>query len=1143
MNHSSSERMKYSAFTLASLVFLVLSSISFLRAQERPIEFERVSIMQGLSQSDVNCILRDRQGFMWFGTQDGLNRYDGYTFTVYRHTPSDSNSISDNYITALCEDGDGNLWIGTQNGLNEFDRSRTRFRPFLLPPDSGGGHGDNFISSICGESGGSLLVGTLGGALNRLGTAGGRWSPVPYDSSGRMRAGRGGSVAVLAVAKDRAGRVWVGTRGEGLIELDRTGEILARYRHDFADGGSLSHDIVQSILEDRQGNFWIGTNHGLNRLDRGSGRFRRYPFGKDPHSVYANYIFCVYEDESGALWAGTDEGLELYDRATDRFRHIESRPEDPEALSDGAVTSIFDAGGVVWFGTKRGLNKFCRFRKKFQNYKYRPGQKQSLSDNKVWSIYCDRRGVLWVGSNGGLDAIERNSGRTVHYRHIPSDPSSLSNNSVMAILEDERGMIWLGTWGGGLNRFDRKSGTFKHFTRHTGDTLYSSDNTVVSLSEDRNDTLWLATYGGLAAFDLKKEEFLSPEPLPPGCAEIFHDPVRVVRSDSRQRIWLGMSQGLVSLDLRNRVCSLYRHQPGDPATLSDDRVLSMEEAGDGRLLIGTEGGLNLFSASTGSSTRMGVADGLPNDVVCGILEDLRGNFWISTNKGLAMVNPRTRKVRTYDMADGLQSNEFNEWASYRSPSGEMFFGGVNGLTSFFPDSLIDNPYIPPIVLTSLKFGGDGSGPGRVPPDTNELCLSYRQNSFSFEFAALDFTKSEKNQYAYMVEGFDHDWIFSGTRRYASYTNLDPGAYTLRLKGSNNDGVWNESGFSLRLSIAPPFWRTWWFRGSGILCLLSLAAAGVLSRLKVIRKRNDLLEKKIEERTKELEVINRALQTEVQERKRTESELRRLKEHLEVQVRERTAELSNTVSSLEQQAAAREIAERNLLAYQEKLQLLASDLSATEERERRRLSRSLHDSIGQTLAFCKIKLGSVQRSARLAGSDKRLREVLGMIEQSISDTRRLTLELSPPILHELGLVPAIEWLCNRIGEEHGIDFSIQDEAHPAELDADTSILLFHAVREVVVNIVKHAAASHAFIRVLRRGESLSVRVEDNGRGFDASILQDHENRHDGFGLFHIRERLHSLGGVLEIESTPGSGTHVVLTLPLHRGVEQNGGGVR
>ena len=1130
-------RMNYSLFTISSLVSFFISSISFVVAQEPRIEFERVSITQGLSQSEVNCILRDRQGFMWFGTQDGLNRYDGYTFTVYRHNPSDSNSISDNYVTALAEDRGGNLWIGTQNGLNEFDPGRGRFRTFVPPPGSGGGPAGKFISSICEDSDGGLFVGSLGGELYRLETARGRWSPVRWDSA----AGGGtGSAAVLAIAGDREGKVWVGTRGEGLAELDRSGGIRARYRHTPGLETSLSHEIVQCVLEDRRGNFWVGTSHGLNRLDRRSGKFKRYAFGRDPRSVYANYIFCIFEDQTGALWAGTDEGVQLYDAEQDRFRHIESRPEDPEALSDDAIMSIYDAGGVVWFGTKRGLNKYCRYRKKFQNYRHRPGEQNSLSDNKVWSVYSDREGVLWVGSNGGLDAIDRKSGRTVHYRHNPSDPASLSNNSVMSILEDESGVMWLGTWGGGLNRFDRKTGTFKRFIRRASDSLYSSDNTVVSMAEDKNRTLWLATYGGMAAFDIGEERFRSPGKTAPGCAELFHDPVRVVRADLHDRIWAGTSQGLLALDLRSGSCTAFRHHLPDPSTLSDDRVLSMGGSGDDRLLVGTEEGLNLFSPSSGASIRFTVANGLPNDVICGILEDARGNLWISTNKGLAMLNPATGKVRTYDMADGLQSNEFNEWASYRSASGELFFGGVNGLTGFFPDSLGENPLIPPVVVTSLNVGGREAGSGHPVSDTNGLDLSYRENSLSFEFAALDYTKPEKNQYAYMLEGFDQDWIYSGTRRYASYTNLDPGTYRLRLKGSNNDGVWNDGGFSLRLTIAPPFWRTWWFRATAILSLLWLSGAGVRARLKTIRMRNELLEVKIAERTEELAQINRALQAEVGERKRTEAELRRLQQHLEHQVRERTAELSNTVSSLEQQAAARGIAEQNLLAYQEKLRSLASDLSMTEERERRRLSSVLHDSIGQTLAFCKIKLGSVQRSARLAGSDKRLREVLGMIEQSISDTRRLTLELSPPILHELGLVPAIDWLCARIAEQHGLRFDVEDEAGSPEPEPDIRILLFHAVREVIVNAVKHAKASHGSIRIFRADGSFSVQVEDDGGGFDASLLQDHRTGHDGFGLFHIRERLHSQGGTLEIASAPGRGTRVCLTVPLRRGVEQGRG---
>ena len=1064
-------------------------------------------------------MLHDARGFIWFGTQDGLNRYDGYTFKVYRHSPSDSTTISDNYITALYEDPGGVLWIGTQNGLNRFDGTTESFRTFARTPES------NFVSSICAGTGGGILVGTYGGGLSSFETRSFRFLQVGFDPDASHRD------TVLALCRARDGRIWIGTRGRGIFGMDPAGRAPVQRQHVQSDPTSLSNNTVQSICEDSRGNVWVGTAFGLNRLDPKTCNVERYLFGENRRSIYSNYIFCVYEDFSGTLWAGTDEGLQEYDRSSDAFHRSGGVPGDPGSLSDEAVMSIADAGGVVWFGTKRGLNKYCRYKKEFTNYRHVPYRDNSLSDNKVWSILCDRKGMLWVGSNGGLDGIDRNSGRYVHYRHEPSKTHGLPNNSVMALLEDPSGAIWVGTWGGGLSRFDGEAGTFRNFPRTAPDSLYSGKNTVVALCKGSNGMIWLATYGGAAVFDPLNERYVPPDEFPPGLAPMWSEPVKEIEEGPDGRIWFGTYRGVAVFDPRAGSVSTFRATLGDTAGLCDDRVLAIQPARDGRLYIGTEEGLNILDPVAMSWSRFTSADGLANDMVCAILEDGPGSVWISTNRGISVVDPQTRAVKNFDMADGLQGDEFNEWAAYRSPTGEMFFGGIDGLTGFYPENLRDNPHVPPVVVTSLKINNREKIPGEWSARPEPLHISYDENSISFEFAALDFTMPGKNRYAYMLVGFDNDWVYSGSRRYGSYTNIQPGEYSLRLRGSNNDGVWSDGGIMFRCVVEPPFWMTWWFRSASVFGVLAICAALYRSRMRGVRRRNELLEAKIEERTRELARTNENLQNEVIERNRAQRELWELKERLEVQVRERTEELSNTVSSLEGQIAARELAEQNLLAYQEKLRLLASDLSMTEERERRRLSAYLHDSIAQTLAFCKIKLGSVQRSARLKGSDARLREVLGMIEQSITETRRLTLELSPPILHELGLPAAIDWLCSRIRERHQIEILLEEASHKPVLDADLSILLFHAVREAIVNVVKHAGASRGCVRIRPEGSNITVEVEDDGRGFDTSLLHDHARGHDGFGLFHIRERLTSVGGSLNVDSRPGRGTRVLMTIPL------------
>ena len=1113
-----------SAITVQLL--LLLCCISVLVSQEDRIEFEHLSIEQGLSQSDVCCILQDGKGFVWFGTQDGLNMYDGYGFRVYRHDASNSESISDNYITAMAQDRFGNIWIGTQNGLNLFDQNTQRF--YHCEPDSRfrNKFGSNAITSLCEDPSGALLVGTYGAGLMRIETARDR---VSFLMEKIALSDSSNSEAIASICKDRDGAYWVGTLGQGLYKLGPACNVVGRFRTTPGDSNSLGQDNVRCVYEDRHRILWVGTSDGLNRLELGSHKFKHYAMGENPRNVYSNYIFCIHEDELNRLWIGTDGGLELYERESDSFRHYGAKAEDLSTLSDDAIMSIGDAGGVVWFGSRKGLNKFCRFRKQFRTYKYIPHQGNSLSEGKVWSIYCDGGGILWVGSNGGLDRIDRRSNKYLHYRHNPSDSGSLSNNSVMSILEDESGGMWIGTWGGGLERFDKRSESFEHYPRLVSDSSYLASNTIVSMSEDERRRLWMGTYGGVAVFDLREREYRREDEESANSPLRSLGPVEMIRHGNDHKLWFGTWHGLIKYDSEKKASASYLQMPRDSTRSSHDRVLSILPARDGTLFVGTPTGLKSMTTMTGEFTQYATRDGLPNDVICGILEDKQGNLWISTNKGISKFAPAANRIRNYDVGDGLQSNEFDQWAFFKSESGEMFFGGINGVTSFFPDSLHDNPHIPPIVLTSFKIGDREKNLVEACSDSNPVQLSYKDNGFSFELAALDYTRPEKNQYAYMLEGFDADWIYSGARRYASYTNLDPGHYILHLKGSNNDGVWNEHGISLRLWIAPPFWMTWWFRGTVILFLLSSATISYVSRTRAINKRNRILERRITEATAELNSTNESLQTEVLERKRSEDELWRYKHQLEEQVLERTAQLSQTVLSLEEQIAARVLAEQSLVAYQEKLRALAFDLSATEERERRRLSMYLHDSIGQTLAFCKIKLQSVQRSSRRAGSDTRLREIQDMVEKSIVDTRKLTLELSPPILHELGLVPAIEWLCKRYQGEHQIHFSVNADPQPLSLNQDLSNLLFHATREVIVNIIKHAGAKNAEISVHQDRDRICVEIADDGCGFDAQSMQDNVKQRDAFGLFSVRERLHSLGGRMEIVSKRGSGTNVKLTL--------------
>ena len=798
---------------------------------------------------------------MWFGTEDGLNKHDGYGFTVYKRAPENPNSLSNNIIRSIYQDQSGILWVGTDGGLNEFDRENEQFIRYQNDPHDPHSLSDNYVTSIYEDQAGVLWIGTGGGGLDRFDRETeqfGHYQNDPHDPHSLS------DNSVTSIYENRAGVLWIGTGGGGLDRFDREMEHFIHYRFSLYqnvphDPNSLSHHTVSSIREDEAGVLWVGTRGGgLNRFDQEAGKFIHYQADpNDPHSLSNDRVLSVYEDRAGILWIGTwGGGLDRLDRETGQFVHYQNDLRDPHSLSDNVVWSIYeDQGGVLWIGTHNGLNKYDREREKFVHCRADPNDPHSLSNNHVLSVYEDRAGGLWVGTQGGgLNRFDRQTGKFIHYQANPNDPHSLSHGEVKSIYEDRAGVLWIGTWGGGLNRFDRETERFVHYQADSNDPHSLGNNDIFSIHEDQAGVLWIGTYGGgLDRFDRETEQFVHYQNDPHDPHSLGHNHISAIYEDRAGVLWIGTyGGGLDRFDRETGQFSHYRNNPIDPHSLSNDKVLSICEDQSGVLWIGTHGGLNRLDRATETFTHYREKDGLPNDVVYGILEDDRACLWLSTNKGLSKFDPRTGTFRNYDTRDGVQSNEFSGGACHKSGSGEMFFGGINGFNVFYPESVSvkDNPYIPPIVLTLLTQGGEDVDVGKAVESVKEATFHWPNNFFEFEFAALSYSQPERNQYAYMLEGFDQDWI--GTRRFGKYTNLPGGTYTLRMKGSNNDGVWNEEGISATITIVPPFWGTWWFRGVVTLVLVGSVIGGYRLRVKSIEAQNRELEILVEERTHELE---------------------------------------------------------------------------------------------------------------------------------------------------------------------------------------------------------------------------------------------------------------------------------------------------
>jgi diguanylate cyclase (GGDEF)-like protein len=844
-------------------------------AGPRPMRFARLSVDEGLSQSTVFSVFQDSVGYMWLGTEDGLTRYDGYAFKVYRHRPHDPASLPNNFVWQIDEDASGDLWIGTDGGgLARWRRKSDTFVSYRADPADGSSLPSDQVRAVEVGRSGLVWVGTKGGGLARLDPRTGRFVRYRHDPASPASLA---SDIVNAIYERKDGTVWVGT-SSGIDRFDAATSGFRHQAHAASDPGSLSDDDVRSIFEDRQGTLWIGTfRGGLNRLARGALRFEHFRHDpRDPRSLSDDCVHAVLEDRVGRLWVATRSGLDLRGPGG-HFARYSHDAANPLSLGDDEAMALYeDRGGVLWVGTRAGgVSKWNPATWGFGHVAADPRDPDGLSNDYVTSFSEDASGRLWVGTmGGGINVLERRTGRFLHYRANPARPGSLSDDRVMTLLHDREGSLWAGTMDGGLNRFDAAHGTFEAYRSDPTHPGAISSNAVTSLFEDHEGTLWVGTYGGgLNRMDRRRRTFSVFRHSASEPRSLSSDIVTCIIEGRSGELWIGTERGgLDRLDPGTGEFRSFRHDPNQASSLGDDTVYSLHLDADGILWVGTRAGLHrLDDAGLSKGTaRFKVFNqtlGLPNDVIYGIEPDGSGRLWLSTNGGLVRFDPRTETLRDYSASHGLQGNEFNFGAHYRSARGELLFGGPGGFNQFFPERLQTNEHKPPVVLTAL-LQANRPVAGTVPVANLEaMQLGYR-DVVTFEFAALDFAAPERNLYKYKLEGFDVGWIDLGTVHRVTYTNLDAGNYQLRVKAANNDGVWNEKDLTLRLHVVPPFWRSWWAYS---LCLLAFSGA----LLAFLRSERRKVAREVEYRRRlELEV-----QARTQELARQNTKLEKLNEQL------------------------------------------------------------------------------------------------------------------------------------------------------------------------------------------------------------------------------------------------------------------------
>jgi PAS domain S-box-containing protein len=804
------------------------------------IRFTQLSKDQGLSQTRVIQIVQDDQGFMWFGSQYGLNRYDGYKFEVFKHEPGNPNSLSGVFISSLFKDRSGSLWVGCDEFLDKFDPVTETFTHYRI------------------------------------------------DTSDAQ----GETVPVTQISQDHVGALWLSTL-RGLFRFDPSTGQMMRYRHDANNPFSLSSDEVKQTGEDRTGTFWVVTSEGLDAFDRDKGRVALHIQLHEPREM------SFHEDHSGVFWIAhaTGGGLEVFDRKTNTLTHYSFHEGHvADALPTGVMAMLEDRDGTMWFATlgnglldfDRKGRKFIRYRHDptnpdslgqddvaalfqdregniwaglhmmaptrfstrpplFEKFKNEPGNPNSMSGTMVNSIYEDRQGILWIGSIDALNRIDRNTGQYTFYRNL--GPGARPRPTTIA--EDRSGFLWVGTGGLGLIHFAPKTGQFKKFRHSPTDPFSLSSDNVAQLLIDHAGGLWVATFDGLDHLDPATSHFTVYKPDPRGPSHID----LAVQEDPQGALWIGThSSGLQRFDpVTHRFTVSYKHNADDPTSLSNNRVNSVYFDHSATMWVGTQDGLDRFEPKTGGFKTYYEQDGLPGNLVSCILEDERGNLWLSTNNGLSVFDPATQAFKNYFTADGLPGADLSGWgACSKGPSGEMFFGGFDGGVAFHPDKVVDSPYVPPVVLTDFRLFdrpvtvGTGSVLRKSVGYTSALSLSHNQNIFSLEFSALSYFNSPTNRYRYKLDGLDHQWHEVGSnQRLVTYTTLPARTYTFRVQGATSRGAWSEPGVELRLEILPPWWRTWWFRGLCTAAFLGLLWVLYQSRIQQVRRQEKKLRDVIE----------------------------------------------------------------------------------------------------------------------------------------------------------------------------------------------------------------------------------------------------------------------------------------------------------
>ncbi len=1080
--------------TVLPILFLLFSCFGF--GQPREYQFATIDIQQGLSSNQVNCIYKDKKGFMWFGTLSGLNRYDGYGFRIFRHDETDTASLLDDNIIRVFEGPGDKLWIRSQSNFNLYDQKTEKISR----------HPEYYFQSLGLPSDGFITILETRGLYYFVFANAGVYE---YQNGGRIRHIResvlddNATNPITSAVLDSKGYCWL-LRNNGIMEkldLEQDKNLL---RTDIFRKEDIQVQFGYAMFIDSQDDIWLyqrNTLAGAYLYNTSRNRLQHFTTHSGNPSLSSNAINGIEEDAYGLIWIVTDHGgVNIINKQAGTVHNLVNSQQHKKSISDEALNAVYrDDQNIMWLGTsKKGINFFDENSNKFPLYHQAGPEEKRIPFEDINTFVEDKKGNIWIGTNGGgLIYYDRKNQTYTQYRHRENDPSSLTNDVVVALCIDRNERLWIGTYLGGMDMFDGR--VFHHFKHDPANPNSIADDRVFSIFEDSNANLWIGTLNfGLDRFDRERNIFYHHNPTVP---QTMHSPnVTSITEDSRGNLWIGTSWGI---DLLDKSSGRFVHYLTDNSKLSYNSVNGIREDHAGNIWIATNRGLNVLQKGRSDFKAFYDRDGLANNTVLDILEDDQHYLWVSTKSGITRIEVEyspEKEIRircmNYNEFDGLQGREFNRYAALKTRAGELIFGGASGFNLFNPAEIRNANPVAPLVVTNFQLfnktmkAGEKYGKHIVLPqaimETKDILLHYNENDFSLEFAALEFTHTSKTKYAYMLEGFNKEWIITdGNNRKATYTNIDPGEYDFLVKASNSDGSWNESNLvKLHISVLPPWWETPWAYTAYAFLFLGLL---YLARKAIIRR----------------EKMRYALAAERREGQRMrELDLMKIKFFTNVSHEFRTP-LSLILVPIEKM-----ISQVQDPGLREQFQLI------------QRNARRLLNMVNQLLDFRKMEVNEL-----------RLHLVNGDIVAFIREVCYAFTDLADN--------KHIRFRFNTTVSQLQVAFD-HDKIERILFNLLSNAFKFTSEEGLVeVKLSQYMQADESFLEIRVRDSGIGIAPDKQARIFDrffqASMPEHVLNQGSGIGLSITREFVEMHGGAIRVESTPGAGSAFVVLLPLHQQV--------